>query len=73
MFDNLSRPGGITGVIVSHDPWCPMAYGEGTECARGCHPKLSFVGEATLIKTMERDFRNRAQRRADAKKKGGAK
>jgi len=73
MLDDHLKAGSVTGVIVRHDAWCLLAYGEGTECASGCNPTFSFVDEATLLKTMERDFRNRAQRRADAKKKGGAK
>jgi len=73
MFNDHLKAGGITCVIVRHDAWCPMAYGEGTECASGCNPTISVVDKPTLLKTMQRDFRNRAQRRAVAKKKGGAK
>jgi len=72
MFDDHPQAGGMTCVIVRHDSFCPMAHGEGTQCAVGCKPTSSVVDKATLLKTMQRDFRNRAQRRADAKNKGGA-
>ncbi len=55
-------------VIVHHDPWCPMAYGEGTACASGCRPWAELVDEAAFERTSQRDARNRAQRRADAKR-----
>ncbi|MDE2367535.1 MAG: hypothetical protein KGN16_01075 [Burkholderiales bacterium] len=55
------------GLIVRHDPWCPMSYGEGMRCAAGCSPTLELVDMATLAATMRRDFRNRSQRRAAAK------
>jgi len=63
----LSGAPGLTFLIVRHDPWCPMSYGEGMRCAKGCNPVAEFVDEATHAQTVARDMRNRAQRRADAK------
>jgi hypothetical protein len=66
---------GVMFVIVSHDPWCPMAYGEGTRCAGGCHPLPRLVNESEFAHRVASDFRNRAQRRAEAKRQrraGGA-
>lgn len=59
---------GVMCVIVRHDPWCPLSYGEGTTCASGCRPVARVVSEAELIATVARTHRNRAQRRADAKR-----
>lgn len=56
---------GVSSLIVRHDPWCGMAYGESRECA--CNPTAELVDFDTLAATMVRDFRNRAQRRAAAK------
>jgi len=66
-----ARGGAVFGLIVAHDPWCPMAYGEGTACAVGCNPTMRIVDEAELIERMTIAVRNRAQRRADLKR-GGA-
>lgn len=56
---------GVLGLIVRHEAWCGMAYGEGLACA--CNPTTELVGADTLAATMVRDFKNRAQRRAVAK------
>ena len=58
---------GVRGLIVRHEPWCPMAYGEGSKCATGCDPAVELVDIDTLAATMARDFKHRAQRRAAAK------
>jgi hypothetical protein len=58
---------GAQGLIVHHDAWCPLAYGEGTQCAKGCRPELELVSLEDLAATMTIDFKNRAQRRAAAK------
>lgn len=59
---------GLTCVVVMHDPWCPMAHGEGATCASGCRPVVRVVNEAEFTATVARDARNRAQRRADARR-----
>lgn len=53
------------GVIVRHEAWCGMAYGESRACV--CNPTSHIVDGDTLAATMARDFKNRAQRRAAAK------
>jgi hypothetical protein len=57
----------MQGLIVRHDAFCPMAYGEGSACAPGCKPVAELVDIDTLAATMARDFKNRAQRRDAAK------
>jgi len=66
--DPKSTSGGVFGLIVAHDPWCPMGYGEGSACATGCTPTMRIVDEAELIERMTLAVRNRAQRRADLKR-----
>jgi hypothetical protein len=56
-------------VLVRHDSFCPLAYGEGTSCASGCRPVMQIVDEETMAAQMSSDFKNRAQRRAAAKNK----
>jgi len=69
MLDDITKPG-VHYVLVKHDAWCPGAEGRGDQCI--CNAVAEF---ATLeqMSTAIVDTRNRAQRRADAKKKGGAK
>lgn len=55
----------VLGLIVRHEAWCGMAYGEGRTCA--CNPTTELVDADTLAVTMTLDFKNRAQRRAMAK------
>lgn len=55
----------VTGLIVRHDAWCGMAYGESRACV--CTPTTELVDMDTLAATMARDFKNRALRRAAAK------
>lgn len=62
---------GVVGMLVRHDPWCGMAYGEARTCV--CNPTVELVDCETLVGTMARDFKNRAQRRAAAKAARGAK
>ena len=56
---------GLVGLIVRHEPWCGMAYGESRQCV--CNPTTELVDVDTLAATMARDFKNREQRRAAAK------
>lgn len=56
---------GVLGLIVRHEAWCGMAYGESRACV--CNPTTELVDADTLAATMARDFKNRAQRRAAAK------
>ena len=65
----LPHSPGVHYMTVRHDPWCPMSYGEGTTCASGCNPVFEMVDEATMAAQMQRDFRNRAQRRGDARQR----
>jgi hypothetical protein len=58
---------GVQTIIVRHDAWCPMAYGEGDRCAAGCGPRAEQVSWEVMAETMARDFKNRAQRREAAK------
>ena len=54
------------GVLVRDDAWCPMAYGEGTSCS--CNPTIELIEDIEAFAgIVQRDLRNRAQRRADAK------
>lgn len=55
----------VMGLIVRHEAWCGMAYGESRACV--CNPTTELVDVDTLAATMVRDFKNRAQRRAAAK------
>ena len=55
----------VMGMIVRHEAWCGMAYGESRACV--CNPTTELVDVDTLAATMVRDFENRAQRRAAAK------
>ena len=67
--------GALMCILVSHDPWCPMAYGEGTTCAPGCRPVPRLVGVDEFAQRVTADTRNRAQRRAEAQRQrraGGA-
>jgi hypothetical protein len=66
-------PGEAVGVLIKHDPWCPLAHGEGSTCASGCRPAAELMPVETLGKIAARDFRNRAQRRAAARAKAGKK
>ena len=52
-------------LIVRHEAWCGMAYGESRACV--CNPTTEPVDADTLAATMARDFKNRAQRRAVAR------
>jgi hypothetical protein len=61
---NIGAPG-VLGLIVRHEAWCGMAYGEGRACV--CNPTTELVDTDILAATMVRDFKNRAQRRAMAK------
>lgn len=63
---DIFKPG-VHFMIVRHDPWCPMAHGEGMRCAAGCNPVVEFVQEAKFTETASRDLKNRAERRAAAK------
>ncbi len=56
---------GVLGLIVRHEAWCGMAYGESRACV--CNPTTELVDVDTLAAMMARDFKNRAQRRAAAK------
>lgn len=56
----------VMHLIVRHDAWCPMAYGESAKCC--CKPVPELVDEATFASTVQRDFRNRAHRRAEARR-----
>jgi hypothetical protein len=56
---------GVLGLIVRHEAWCGMAYGESRACV--CNPTTELVDDDTLAATMARDFKNRAHRRAAAK------
>jgi hypothetical protein len=56
---------GVLGLIVRHEAWCGMAYGECRACV--CKPTAEMVDADTLAVTIARDFNNRAQRRAAAK------
>jgi hypothetical protein len=53
-------------MIVRHDAWCPMAYGKGATCY--CVPVFELASKARFAALVQRDMRNRAQRRADAKR-----
>ena len=69
MFDDPITPG-VHYVLVKHDDWCPGVEGDGDQCI------CNAVAELVTLEQMSTaivDTRNRAQRRADAKKKGGAK
>ena len=56
----------VVHVLVRHEAWCPMAYGEGHRCA--CTPSVEAVTPDEFAATLAHDLRNRAQRRADAKR-----
>ena len=56
---------GVLGLIVRHEAWFGMAYGESRACV--CNPTTEPVDADTLAATMARDFKNRAQRRAVAR------
>lgn len=57
---------GILYFIAEHSAWCPMAYGEGRRCC--CHPTMRQLAEGEFTQRVAQDFRNRAQRRADARR-----
>ena len=57
----------VQGLIIRHDPWCPMAYGEGTTCATGCNPTAELLGVGRFTEIMQRVAGNRAARRQAAK------
>jgi len=65
MSADITRPR-VQGVIFRHDPWCPMAYGEGATCASGCNPTYELVDVGRFTEVMQRDAGNRAARRAAA-------
>ena len=56
---------GVLGLIVRHEAWCGMAYGESRQCV--CSPTTELVDVDTLAATMARDFKSLVQRRAAAK------
>lgn len=62
--------GNVVGVLVEHDAFCPMAYGEGSECASACRPVVKLMPVETLAERVSRDRKNRAQRRAEARASG---
>ena len=45
---------GVRGLIVRHEAWCGMAYGESRACV--CNPTTEPVDADTLAATMARDF-----------------
>ena len=59
-------PQGVFHVIIRHGAWCPLAYGEGSSCC--CTPIAELVSEDDFIDVVQHDTRNRAQRRANAKR-----
>lgn len=68
---DIFKPG-VHFMIVRHDPWCPMAHGEGMRCASGCNPVTEVVDEAAFTARLTSDLKNRAERRAAAKAARGA-
>jgi len=64
MIDDISKPG-VHYMLVKHDPWCPGASGDGDRCI--CNPATEIVTEQRMAEAIVQT-RNRAQRRADAKK-----
>jgi hypothetical protein len=66
MSADTTRPR-VQGLIIRHDPWCPMAYGEGATCATGCSPTAELVDVGRFTEIIQRDAGNRAARRQAAK------
>ena len=60
---------GVHCLIVRHDAWCPGAAGHADRCICNAVPEFVTVEQMAdaIVQT-----RNRAQRRADAKRKGAA-
>ena len=69
MFDDLLKPS-VRYLLVKHDDWCPGVEGRADLCI------CNAVAEEVTLERMNAaivETRTRAQRRAAAKKKGGAK
>lgn len=62
--------GYVVGMLVEHDAFCPMAYGEGSECAAACRPVVKLMPVEAMAERVSRDRKNRAQRRAEARANG---
>ena len=60
---------GVHCLLVRHDAWCPGAAGHGDRCI--CNAVPEFVTVERMAHAIVQT-RNRAQRRADAKRKGAA-
>jgi len=67
MFNDILKPG-VHYLLVKHDAWCPGVEGAGDRCI--CNPDIEQVTEQRIAEAIVQT-RNRAQRRADAKKRGG--